>query len=141
LDGNPANNNVENLAWGTAKENAHDRKLHGTQKYGGGMRLAKLTEDEVREIYESGSKGRGRGSGLGLGNEKRVSAKSLAEKYGVSDKTIEAIWYGKSWNHITGLQKKELKWRPAASGLPRGRPRKKLSQPGDSPEQSEPNVT
>jgi hypothetical protein len=28
LDGNPKNNRLENLAWGTYKENAQDRELH-----------------------------------------------------------------------------------------------------------------
>lgn len=31
LDGNPMNNNAENLAWGTRSENARDRVRHGTQ--------------------------------------------------------------------------------------------------------------
>lgn len=30
LDGNPANNNRSNLAWGTHRENIQDKKLHGT---------------------------------------------------------------------------------------------------------------
>ena len=32
IDGNPANNALENLEWGTALENAHDKRLHGTDK-------------------------------------------------------------------------------------------------------------
>lgn len=31
LDGNPRNNNLANLRWGTAKENAYDRTKHGSQ--------------------------------------------------------------------------------------------------------------
>lgn len=34
LDGVPANNSVENLAWGTAKENAEDRERHGRTSRG-----------------------------------------------------------------------------------------------------------
>lgn len=30
LDGNPANNNVKNLAWGTRSENSYDAVRHGT---------------------------------------------------------------------------------------------------------------
>lgn len=34
LDGNKANNRVANLAWGTAKENADDRQMHGRTSRG-----------------------------------------------------------------------------------------------------------
>ena len=34
LDGNKKNNKVENLAWGTAKDNARDRELHGRTSRG-----------------------------------------------------------------------------------------------------------
>lgn len=34
LDGNPKNNRIENLAWGTAKENAQDREKHGRTSKG-----------------------------------------------------------------------------------------------------------
>jgi hypothetical protein len=34
LDGNPLNNHADNLAWGTAKENAADRERHGRTSRG-----------------------------------------------------------------------------------------------------------
>ncbi len=34
LDGNKENNNVSNLAWGTAKDNANDREKHGKTSRG-----------------------------------------------------------------------------------------------------------
>jgi len=34
LDGNRHNNNVSNLLWGTAKDNANDRKRHGRTSHG-----------------------------------------------------------------------------------------------------------
>ena len=34
LDGNPSNNNLKNLAWGTRADNYNDRKLHGTDSSG-----------------------------------------------------------------------------------------------------------
>lgn len=34
LDGNPSNNRLDNLLWGTSKENAADRKRHGTVPLG-----------------------------------------------------------------------------------------------------------
>lgn len=46
LDGNPANNLPENLAWGTAAENWHDRRAHGTATVGEKHHAAKLTDEE-----------------------------------------------------------------------------------------------
>ena len=34
LDGNKENNRADNLAWGTAKDNANDRELHGRTSRG-----------------------------------------------------------------------------------------------------------
>lgn len=48
LNGSPGDNRLENLAWGTPKENGGDRIRHGTSKNQGG--LVKLTLDDVREI-------------------------------------------------------------------------------------------
>ena len=52
LDGNPANNHVGNLCWGTPKENAADRVRHGRGNYvPGELNPAhKLTAEQVREI-------------------------------------------------------------------------------------------
>ncbi len=46
LDGNKLNNSVSNLAWGTMRENADDKKLHGKSK-GSKNHRAKLTEEQV----------------------------------------------------------------------------------------------
>lgn len=35
LDGNPANNSAENLAWGTSQDNTDDRVRHGRTTYAG----------------------------------------------------------------------------------------------------------
>lgn len=45
LDGNPHNNRIENLVWATPKENAHHKRLHGTQHL-----RPKLVRDGV-ELY------------------------------------------------------------------------------------------
>lgn len=50
LDGNPANNHVSNLAWGTRIENAQDTVLHGTAIRGEKSPNAKLKPDDVLEI-------------------------------------------------------------------------------------------
>jgi len=50
LDGNKENNSCDNLAFGTAKENADDRAKHGKTIKGSRMCTAKLTEAQVVEI-------------------------------------------------------------------------------------------
>ena len=47
---------------------------------------AKLTPDQVRKIYAFKGK---------------VPILQVAEHYGVSQGTVDNIWYGFSWNHIT----------------------------------------
>lgn len=48
LDGNPANNNLENLCWGTPLENAADRDSHGTTAKGERNASASLTDEQVK---------------------------------------------------------------------------------------------
>lgn len=50
LDGNPKNNELENLCWGTRKENQADRKRHGTSNCGERQGRVKLTECKVELI-------------------------------------------------------------------------------------------
>jgi hypothetical protein len=54
LDGNPNNNHAENLAWGTQRDNAQDKKRHGTV-------VQKLTDAErliIHELRRMGTQGR-----------------------------------------------------------------------------------
>lgn len=55
LDGNPLNNDVENLAWGTRSENMLDKRRHGTSKNGGPPQ--KFSDEEVLEIKKDKSSG------------------------------------------------------------------------------------
>ena len=50
LDGNKQNNNFDNLAWGTQKENWADMRRHGTAPVGENAECAKLTWPIVREL-------------------------------------------------------------------------------------------
>lgn len=47
LDGNPTNNRLDNLAWGTPKENHDDKYLHGTIPLGERHHSAVLTKEDV----------------------------------------------------------------------------------------------
>lgn len=87
LDGNPRNNNLSNLRWGTVKENQADRIRHGTDNRGERCGHAKLTERSVREI-------------LRLRKTGTESATSLSKKYGVSSSTICDIIARRTWGHV-----------------------------------------
>src|SRR4051812_17537545 len=50
LDGDPTNNRLDNLAWGTPKQNSEDKIRHGTQSRGLDRWNAKLTPSKVRRI-------------------------------------------------------------------------------------------
>lgn len=54
LDGNKLNNSASNLAWGTAKENADDRKSHGMTSCG--IKHSKATRRGllVKKLREAG---------------------------------------------------------------------------------------
>lgn len=88
-DGNPANNNLENLRWGTPLENAADSDQHGTRPRGERHGLTTLSEQQVITIYARLSIGEG--------------STALAREYRVSHATIYNIAHGKTWAHVTRL--------------------------------------
>jgi len=57
LDGNPANNHISNLVWGTASENQNDSIRHGTDSRGGKNGNAKLKASDVLEIRSRAANG------------------------------------------------------------------------------------
>lgn len=91
LEGDPANNKPKNLAWGTATENAADRKLHGRYAFGSRHPNAKLSEIQARGIYKKRTLGE--------------SVRSLALRYGVSTSCVESIIYGKLWKGVIDFKK------------------------------------
>ncbi len=76
-------NEPANLSYGTAKENAADRKRDGTEIVGEKMYCAKLTEKSVNEIRNSS-----------------LSCTELAVLYGVTEATLYKAKTGRSWTHI-----------------------------------------
>ena len=87
LDGNPANNEVANLAWGTPAENAADRERHGTTVRGTRHHSARFTPDQVLEVRSRHAAG--------------ASQYSLAKEFAVSKTAIwkivnERVWTGAS---------------------------------------------
>jgi hypothetical protein len=74
---------LSNLRWGTPKENAADRKLHGTNKAGAQSPTAKLSETDVLAIRSS-----------------TESRQALSARYGVHPSHIYAIRRGTWWKHL-----------------------------------------
>lgn len=90
FDGDPANNRLANLRWGTRSENVRDAQRHGTYRGGAGHGEAHpralLNEAAVLDIRAAND----------------VATADLADKYGVSRSAIKAARSGKTWGHLAG---------------------------------------
>jgi hypothetical protein len=82
-NGNSTDNRLCNLRWGSHHDNAKDKILHGTHKYGELCRHSKLSEDQAIAILESS----------------KANA-ALAKDYGVCKATISHIKTGRNWPHL-----------------------------------------
>jgi HNH endonuclease len=84
LDGNPANNGISNIAWGSYSENENDKFAHGTwhARYGG----AKLSEDDRKKARLLAASGWIHGD-IGI-------------LLGVSRPTISRLISGKTWGAL-----------------------------------------
>lgn len=89
LNGDPFDNRVENLAWGTKAENQHDRVAHGTDCRGVKHPQAKLSEGDVRHIRVLASPRR------------NVPHAEIARRYDVTLSCVRQIIYRQTWKHIT----------------------------------------
>ncbi len=83
LDGDPKNNDLSNLRWGTSLENAADRRRHGRLPVGEKSASAKLAECDVADIRRLRS---------------TATLRSLATKFGVSHTAIRRAALGITWN-------------------------------------------
>lgn len=86
LDGVKINNHWKNLQWGTAKENADDRRIHGTHRVGIDCPWTKLNPDSVRHIRRL----------LDDGMEQAV----IGALYGVTQSAVSLIKLGKNWKEV-----------------------------------------
>jgi Mor family transcriptional regulator len=84
LDGNPLNCRADNLKWGTVKENAADKKQHGTDQSGTRNPRAKLTWEQVHEIRKRHT-------------TENTSITALAAEYRVGVTTLFHIIDGQTW--------------------------------------------
>ncbi len=86
LNGDNYDCRIDNLVYGTHKENTNDKWGHGTMPFGEKHHNTKLSEADVVEIHRLGSA--------------KTPRKQIAAKFGVSLGCIEKILYGQSWPHI-----------------------------------------
>jgi len=85
LDGNPTNNTLANLRWGTKQENALDRRRHHTVPEGEKTGTHKLTENDVKEIRKIHG---------------RISLRRLGHIFGISHTAIRRAALGITWSCI-----------------------------------------
>ena len=96
LDGDPSNNHISNLVWGTSQENMRDRDDHGRTRRGEEAGRTKLTADQVREIRELLKQ-------LPEGRKPKkgeVSMNKIGIMFGVDVATIRDIRIGRTWKHL-----------------------------------------
>lgn len=82
-NGNPCDNRIENLYWGTPKQNGSDAVRLGESLPGEKHPNAKLTDADARMILDS-----------------PLTGAALGRKLGVNKETIYHIRNGRAWKHI-----------------------------------------
>ncbi len=87
LDGNPRNNRVENLRWGTHRENRQDMERHGTKLMGERCHSAKMNETCIRAIRH-------------LHDQLGLTQNELAAAFGLTQNTVYKIVNGETWKHV-----------------------------------------
>ena len=85
LDGNPANNDISNLAWGTRQDNLEDARRHDTLCVGSRSPNALLNEESVVEIRSLIKQG--------------YTQREIAEMYDVTKACIANV-ATRSWKHV-----------------------------------------
>ncbi len=90
LDGNPTNNNLYNLRWGTHKENHADSVRHGTNTQppmvdnsGSKNGRSKLTESQASKIRT-------------MAKNSKHTQREIAEIFGITQQTVSDIKVGRS---------------------------------------------
>jgi hypothetical protein len=87
-DGDPLNNDISNLRWGTHKDNAEDSKRHGTMVRGERVGLAKVTEELVIQMRLRSA----------AGEQDMV----IAADVGLDATVVSRIVRGELWPHVGG---------------------------------------
>ncbi len=94
LDGNPLNNRLENLCWGTPAENSADMVRMGRQCGGEKHHKTKLTDNQVLELLEKTKY-------IKDGRQHKGIIKNLCQEYGIVQPTLNAYRKGKIRKYLT----------------------------------------
>lgn len=86
LDGNPLNNRLDNLCYGTHAENMRDAAVHGVMARGEANASSKLDDDRIRTIRRRWAMGE--------------SMSKLARCYCVTRAVIGKICHREAWAHV-----------------------------------------
>lgn len=87
IDGNKANNSVNNLEWCDRSSNLRHAYTHGLRTAKGSRNArSKLTEEDVQFIKKNYIRG-----------DKKYGTEALAKKFGVARQTISAVNAGQNW--------------------------------------------
>lgn len=86
LDGVRVHNSLDNLKWGTPKQNTDDMRRHGTIANGERNGFSKLTEKQVVSIRKMRDSG--------------CSCKWIADAFNVHWSTVWLIGQRKTWKHV-----------------------------------------
>jgi hypothetical protein len=89
IDGNKANNSVNNLEWNTDSENKKHAYTTGLcSRAGVHNNLTRLTEDQVIEIYM-------------LAHAGSLTQNEIGQLFGITYSAVSCIKSGKNWKEIT----------------------------------------
>jgi len=89
VNGIKTDNRIDNLKWGTQKENEQDKRAHGTYQDGENSPNKKLTEQDVVDIRKTYKR-----------QCKKLGTTGLAKKYGVHKATILGCVSGQTWPDV-----------------------------------------
>jgi transcriptional regulator with XRE-family HTH domain len=87
LDGNPQNNRLDNLCWGTPKENQADRIVHGTDNRGSRHGSSKVNDKQVVDIKR-------------LAEEGKFTQKEIGKMFNISQPSVSMIKNKKRWTYF-----------------------------------------
>lgn len=86
-DRDPSNNRLENLRWGTRRQNMRDKFIHGTHLHGERSPNAKINDSQAKAIIQ-------------LLRTGKLMQKEIAARFGINPGIVQAIASGKTWRRI-----------------------------------------